>query len=284
MKQSKQLANMASDLPRYHMMRAALNVLDKPLAELSSEEYKQIEQQAYRELAIEHRALSSQEASSIIIPQKLVDDAMAEIIAGYEDEDSFWKALQDNGLNRDELLAAVERDLRVQSVFERITASATQASDADAEIFYHQHLDRFEVSETRTLRHILITINDEYAENSREKSTQRIKDIRHRVTKKPKRFAEQAQKNSECPTAMHGGLLGRLPKGKLYMELEEVAFTMKQGEISQPVESELGLHIIYCEEIHQAGTMPFREVCQKIKNQLQQRYDRICLRNWLKHL
>lgn len=283
MNQSKQVVNMASDQPRYHMMRAALTMLDKSLTELNDDEIKQVEQQAYRELAIEQKALTSPEAASVIIPQKLVDAATEGIICRYEDEASFWKTLEQNGLNEQQLFAAVERDLRVQAVIERITAAATQVSDADAEIFYFQHIGRFTVPETRTLRHILITINDEYAENSREQVAKRINEIRQRVVKKPKRFEEQAQKNSECPTAMNGGLLGRLPKGELYPELEEVAFNLKCGEISQPVESELGWHILYCETIHQAGNVPFKEVQQKLKDQLQQRYDKICLRTWLKN-
>ncbi len=280
---NQQAHNMSDQQPRYHMMRVALTLLQKPLVELDEQEHKQVEQQAYRELAIEQKALSSKEASSVIIPQKLVDDSLAEIIARYEDEESFWKALDDNGLDREQLLASIERDLRVQAVIERITASGWQVTDEDVEIFYREHRERFQVPETRTLRHILITINDQYVENSREQAGLRIEEIRRRVCKKPKRFEEQAQKNSECPTAMHGGLLGRMPRGQLYPELEAVAFAMQQGEISEPVESELGLHILYCEEIHKAGIVPFHEVRQKLKDQLQQRYDRIWLRNWLKN-
>ena len=282
MSQSKQVVNMANDRPQYHLMRAALSMLDKPLAELNESEYKQVEQQAYRELAIEQKALNSDEASAVIIPQKMVDQAIDEIIARYEDEESFWSALENNGLSREQLKQAVERDLRVQAVIERITARAWQVSDEDAEIFYRQHQQRFTVPETRTLRHILITINEAYQENSRQQVSKRVQEIRHRVCKNPKRFEEQAQKNSECPTALHGGLLGRIPKGELYPELEAVAFSLKVGEISEPVESELGLHIIYCEAIHPEGVVKFAEVREKLRSQLQQRYDRIWLRNWLK--
>ena len=268
--------------PLYHMLRAALAMKGKPLAELSDEEYRQVEQQAYRELAIEQRALSTEEAAAVIIPDAVVEASVKEIMVRYEDEESFWTALENNGLSRTQLYRAVERDLRVQTVIQRITARGWQADDVEGEIFYHLHKERFIAPETRTLRHILITVNEEYKENSPEQVRARINAIYQRVKTKPKRFAELAQKHSECPTALHGGLLGQIKQGQLYPELDKVAFSLRAGGISTPVESELGLHLIYCESIHPRKKVAYKEVSHKIKEQLQQRYDRIWLRQWLK--
>lgn len=51
---------------------------------------------------------------------------------------------------------------------------------------------------------------------------------------------------------MEGGLLGNVTPGKLYPELEPVAFALTAGQISPVVESEIGFHILRCDEIHPA--------------------------------
>lgn len=284
MSRSKRVVKMSIDEPRYHLLRAALAMLQKPLAELSEQEYQQVAQQARREVAIEQRILSAAEASAVIIPTAMVENAVNEISTRFEDEERFWAALTDTGLNHEQLYQAVERDLRVQAVIECVTARAWQANELDAEIFYHLHHPRFTVPESRTLRHILITVNDHYAENTRAQGMQRIQQIRKRVSAKPERFEEQAQKHSECPTALHGGLLGQVSRGQLYPELEVAAFALRAGEIAAPVESELGWHLMYCEAITPQKTLAYHEVSDKIKAQLQQRYDRIWLRQWLKSI
>jgi len=92
--------------------------------------------------------------------------------------------------------------------------------------------------------------------------------LRQRLLKSPERFAEQALKHSECPTAMNGGLLGRMQRGQLYSELETVAFALAAGELSVAVESPLGFHLIYCEAIEAAGQRPLEEVSEKIRTHL----------------
>ncbi len=151
-------------------------------------------------------------------------------------------------------------------------------------LFYYMHKDKFSQPETRTARHILITINDEFAENARDAVLEKMAAIRKRVTAKPKRFAEQAMKHSECPTAMNGGLLGKLPKGQLYPELDAVLFNMNDGGISDVVESELGLHILYCEQIHPAGPVSFKEAEPRIREKLTKRRMRMCQKSWLSEL
>ncbi|MBK7954464.1 MAG: peptidylprolyl isomerase [Candidatus Accumulibacter sp.] len=66
------------------------------------------------------------------------------------------------------------------------------------------------------LRHILVTIHEQLADNQRQPARDRIEAIRSRLLKEPQRFAEQALKHSECPTAINGGLLGSVPRGQLY--------------------------------------------------------------------
>jgi len=62
------------------------------------------------------------------------------------------------------------------------------------------------------------------------------------------KFADLALKHSECPTALQGGVLGIVPRGKLYPELDAVLFSLKVGAVSDIVESEIGFHLLLCKQ------------------------------------
>lgn len=59
-----------------------------------------------------------------------------------------------------------------------------------------------------------------------------------------KNFKELAAKFSKCPSAKQGGDLGFFGRGRMVEEFEEAAFALKPGEISKPVRTPFGYHLI----------------------------------------
>lgn len=268
----------------YLALKLAERLYHKPLEALAADELKRVGSVAAQQQEIETLILSTTEAGSVILPAATIEACLAEIRGRYASEEDFRADLLRIGLDAAALRQAVERDMAVEAVLEKVGARAAAVSDTEVEIFWFMHKDRFRRAETRELRHILITINEQLAGNERDAARDKIDAIRERLLKNPERFAEQALKHSECPTAMNGGLLGRVPRGQLYAELEAAAFAMAENTLSEPVESELGWHLIRCDAIHAERQSQLAEVRQTIRDHLEQQRRGMCQKSWINAL
>lgn len=275
----------ATSIPEpYCLLRASLALFQKLPEELDDNALAQASAQARNEHELERRVLNSPEAASVMVTDAALAEAVKTIRNRFDDQESFEQELGRNGLNQTTLEQALYRQCKVESVLESIASRAADVSDVEIGIYYHLHPEKFQRPEQRRARHILVTINDQYPENSREKAAQKIAEIGERLKSKPNRFADLALKHSECPTAMQGGELGVVPKGKLYPEIETALFSLKQGEISKTIETEVGFHLVRCEEIFRAETVSLKKASPKIGKLLKDRARRTCQRAWLASL
>lgn len=273
-----------ANIEPYTLLRAALTLFKKDPAELESEELRQVQRQAKNEYEIESRVLNSPEAAGVIITEQELERAFAEIRNRFDDEERFVAALAANRLTEEALKAALFRQCKVNTVLESVASRSPKVNEVEIGIFYHSHPEKFHRPEQRIARHILISINPEYPDNTREKARQRIEEIAETLKRKPHKFADLALKNSECPTALNGGELGAIVAGKLYPELDAALFMLKENEISAVVETEIGFHLIQCQKIIHAETLSLKKATPKIKQLMQDRYRRNCQRTWLASL
>jgi nitrogen fixation protein NifM len=265
----------------YLRLKLAQELFQKAPDKLAPEEQQRVEAVVERQLKIEQRILATPEAAQVILPASSVEQSLAEIRQRYLTEEEFLADLGNSGLDPESLSIAIRRDLTVDAVLDRIASRIAEVTDTDVEIFYLMHRHRFQRPEFRHLRHILLTINETLPGSDRLTALTRIEGIRARLFKSPERFAEQALKHSECPTAMNGGLLGAVKRGQLFPELEPEAFALGAGELSEVLESPLGFHLIGCVSIEEARDLPLSEVREKIRLQLVDSRRRAAQKAWI---
>jgi peptidylprolyl isomerase/peptidyl-prolyl cis-trans isomerase C len=268
----------------YALLRAALALFKKTPDELQADELRQAAVQAVNEFKIENRILNAPEAGAVIISDKELQAAYQEIRDRYVDDEAFFGDLEKNHLNKDSLNAALYRQCRVNVVMELIASRAPDINEVEIGIYYHLHPEQFNLPERREACHLFISINPDYPENTREAAWSRMQELKAKLQKKPYKFADLALKHSECPTALQGGVLGIVPRGKLYPELDAVLFSIKAGEISDIVESEIGFHLVLCKQIQRAETLSLQKATPKIRELMLERSRRTCQRAWLASL
>ena len=275
---------MAEAAPVYLSLKLAAKLFKKPLEALAPDELQRVRSVAAKQQVLEGLILHTPEAANVMVPETSVESSLGEIRQRYASEQEYRDDLEHHGLDPASLRQAIERDMIVEAVLEKVAARSAAISETEVEIYWLMHQERFRRPETRSLRHILITINETLPGNEREASRQKIDAIHARLSKEPGRFAEQALKHSECPTAMNGGLLGNVPRGQLYPELDAVAFELPAGGLSAVVESEMGYHVMLCEAIQAEHTAHLAEARQSIREHLEQQRRAMCQKAWINEL
>jgi NIMA-interacting peptidyl-prolyl cis-trans isomerase 1 len=91
--------------------------------------------------------------------------------------------------------------------------------------------------------------NDSYRNKkitrNEEEALKNIKEFRNTIEEKGmEEFAKIAKQYSECRSAANGGDLGEFGRGEMQQAFEDVAFSLKVGEMSEPVSTDSGIHII----------------------------------------
>jgi nitrogen fixation protein NifM len=268
----------------YLEFKMAQSLYRKAVAALTDAERREVQRVAARQRRIEAKVLATPEASGVCVPDATLESAVGEIRQRYGDEAEYLADLAANGLDPGVLEAALRRELAVEAVLEKVSSGAAPVSDTDAELFYRLHIDRFVQPERRRASHILVTINDTFAENRRDAARQRLASIAQRLAREPERFAEQAAKHSECPTALQGGLLGEYRRGQLFAALDAALFALREGELSEVVESPLGFHLLRCDAILPPRAIPFHQALPRIRTTVADQRARNLQRAWLRRV
>jgi len=262
----------------YIELKLAHELFKKAPDTLSEAELSRLGEVAGKQARLEQRILASAAAATVVVPARTIDTRINEIRQRYLSSDDMAADLERIGLDAEKLSQAVERDLRIEAVLDKVASAVPPVTDVDAEIYYRLHPEAFDRPEARMLRHILITFSNPIEKAIAAKT---LDDLRS-TAKNIDNFSQAALRHSQCPTAMDGGKLGTVKRQQLFPELEPAAFALATDEISEVLESPMGLHILRCDEILPFGMMPFAEACPRIVEKLTDKRRREAQRDWIK--
>ena len=140
-------------------------------------------------------------------------------------------------------------------------------TDDEIAAYYNANKDSMQEPEQIHARHILVMSKDSDSDADKEKAKERIDKI-YKEAKAGADFAALAVKNSDGPSAPNGGDLGWFGKGAMVPAFEDAAFALNKGDISEPVKTRFGWHIIKVEDKKEGTTKTLDEAKDEIKTRL----------------
>lgn len=145
----------------------------------------------------------------------------------------------------------------------------TPVSDDDVKSYYEQNAQHYTAEEQRRASHILIAVKQGASEADKAAAKAKAEALLAQVRKDPASFAKVAKENSQDPgSAGMGGDLGFFGKQAMVKPFEDAVLKLKQGEISDLVQTDFGYHIIELTGIKPAAVKPLAEVKGEIATEI----------------
>lgn len=161
----------------------------------------------------------------------------------------------------------VPEKVRIQYVLLSQSDLAEQLTVTDQQLkaFYYTNKDQFVQPEQRQASHILIQINETTSE---AEAKQKISEIASKVAA-GEDFAALAKQHSEDPgSANIGGDLGMFQQGMMVPEFDQAVFSMQPGEVSEPIKTDFGYHLIKLTKIQPKQIPEYETVKADVEAQL----------------
>ena len=149
--------------------------------------------------------------------------------------------------------------------------------------FYERNRDRFRSADIFEAAHILVAAdgrNQTTYDQAREKTESIAADLRQ----DPARLEEIARTHSDCPSAAQNGNLGQIARGQTTPEFERELQRLAPGEISGPVATRYGFHIIRLDRRVDGRLLPFEAVADRIADYLKERVERTATAQYVARL
>ncbi len=197
-------------------------------------------------------------------------------------------AAKDAGLEKDPEVKArldeVTKQILAQAYLEKKLLNQQRVSEEEVKAYYEKHREKYQEPRAVRARHILIEVPQGATPEQEKEALKKAQRLRERILK-GEDFAKLAQEYSADPgTKEKGGELGFFTQGQMVKEFEEAAFRLKPGEISEPVRTPFGYHLIQVEEIKEAKQRSFAEVKDRVREDLIQAKEEAALNKALKEL
>jgi peptidyl-prolyl cis-trans isomerase D len=169
--------------------------------------------------------------------------------------------------NPDRFKIPAQVTLRTLAFTPAYLAKFQTVTDDEIQKYYAANKDALQDPVQIHARHILVTVKDSDSEAAKKKAKERIDKI-YKEAKAGADFAKLAKNNSDGPSAANGGDLGWFGKGAMVPDFEKAAFALKKGEVSEPIRTQFGWHVIKVEDKKEGTTKTLEEARDEIKNRL----------------
>ena len=236
-------------------------------------EYRTLQNQAVQYLVQQEKYRQEAEELDIEVDQKQVDERLGQLIQQYYagKEADFEKGIKEQGLDREQVKREIENQLISEKLYEKVT-EGVKVTDPEVEKYYNEHKADYKVAESREVRHILV-------------AKKALANDLHGQLEGGAGFAALAKKHSTDPGSKENGGKLTVRRGETVPEFDTAAFALGKNELSQPIKTQYGWHLIEpLGEVQPAKQTPLKDVREQIRQQLLQEKRQKAIADWSKEL
>lgn len=200
---------------------------------------------------------------------KQVDDSIEKLKSAYGD--NYESALENAGITEDEYKEQQRKNVIISAVVQDMVKDV-EVTDDDVQSFYDENKDtQFSTGAGANVAHILIAEKDGDGNIDYDASLTKANEVKAKIAAGSS-FADMAKQYGTDATKDKGGDLGFIPYNSQNYDQDFVAGfkDLKDGQISDPVKTQFGYHIIKVSGLKDAQVTPIEDVKDQIKSQLQQ--------------
>jgi parvulin-like peptidyl-prolyl isomerase len=249
------------------------------LKELSSE----IQEKAKEQAIGSHLLVEEAKKLDIRVPRDEIQTRFDEMVKNAGGEEEFKALLQKQGMSEDMVRTSIEEGRKVDKLVERKLSDIPEPTEKDMEEYFENHKGDYVRPEMAQVQHILVK-PDSGQEEDKKTAKSKLLTIRERI-QQGSSFAEEASAHSECASgSKSGGSLGWVQRGMILPELDDIVFSIEKGEISDVVETSLGMHILRKTAEEEGGEASYDEAREKIRDYLRHLYRGQALSDFVEEL
>lgn len=239
---------------------------------VSERRFQEIRSQVLNELIEEELLYQEAKKRKLKVNSEKLNQRIKLMKSRYSSERIFLEELAKINISYDEWVDKLERRLLIRQLQQQEIVDKIKVTNQDAHKYYKEKLEKFVVPERLKLLHILVSVDPGAMKVGWEAGLEKTQKIYKRIID-GEDFSLLAQKLSDDTTSRkQGGDIGWLHVGQLLPELDEAARQMKVGEVSQPVRTIYGYHLLKLEGSKPSRQLSFEEIDVKtLKTKLQKK-------------
>ena len=233
-------------------------------------EYQTLQTQAVAYLVQRQEYASEAEKLGIQVKDTQIAKKVGQVRKQYfsDNQAKFEQGLKEQGYTEATLREEIRSQLLTEGIYDKVTAAA-KVTDADVKSYYAKNKANYSVPESRAVRHILVKTK---AEADR---------IRAELVSGGD-FAALAKANSLDPGSKDQGGKLTVSKGQTVAPFDKAAFSLETNEVSKPVKTQFGYHIIQPLAAVKAGSVtPLSQVQDQIRTQLVSQKKNDAVNDWV---
>ena len=197
---------------------------------------------------------------------KKLDEVKKQYFGGSQTK--FEKGLEDQGYTEATLREDIRSQLLTEGIYNKVT-NDVKVTDADVEAYYEKNKANYAVAESRSVRHILV-------------KTKAEADKIYSQLEGGADFAVLAKQSSLDPGSKDQGGKLTVTRGQTVAPFDKAAFSLKTNQISQPVKTQFGYHVIQpLSDVKPGSVTPFAQVKTQIKTQLDSESKNTAVNKWV---